>query len=315
MSVSSKQGGSAAGQSSNGARQRVIHPCNFRYAGRLSNENARFLSALHEKFAVSVSNALEVYLGASLRVRLVFLEQMEIADYVSGMASSSYLLPYSMDVMDATCLIDMDITLILPVIDLLLGGSGQVGEQMHELTEIDEEIMKTVSTLIAKELEHTWRSLNLTLTPGHCVKAGMVQQVFPANEKLVLLMFEMVVAGANGSFTIALPTPFVGYLLRHLKQTQSKKVSSIRLQRPSLRERMIGCDFELSAEVLQMRMQLKDLVNLTPGSILKTRSPVKSPAKLTVEGVEIFEALPVRSGKFKAAQIVSRTQEPGTAKD
>lgn len=315
MNASSKSTESSSAPRGVTARQRMIHTCNFRYAGRLSNENARFLSALHEKFAMSVSNALEVYLGASLRVRLISLEQLGIAEYIAGIAPSNYLLPCSMDVMDSHCLIDMDIALILPVIDLLLGGSGDPGEQMHELTEIDEEIMKTVSSLIAKELERTWRSLNLALAPGHCIKPAMIQQIFPVNEKLVLLMFEMTVGNSNGSFTIALPTPFVGFLLRHLKQSQSKKLSNIRMQRPSLPERMLDCDFELSAEVLQMRMLLKDLLNLKPGIILQAKSPVKDPAKLTVEGVEVFEALPVRSGTFKAVQIMARTHEPITPKD
>lgn len=315
MNASSKLTESSNAPRGVAARQRMIHTCNFRYAGRLSNENARFLSALHEKFAMSVSNALEVYLGASLRVRLISLEQLGIAEYIAGIAPSNYLLPCSMDVMDSHCLIDMDIALILPVIDLLLGGSGDPGEQVHELTEIDEEIMKTVSSLIAKELERTWRSLNLTLAPGHCIKPAMIQQIFPVNEKLVLLMFEMTVGNSNGSFTIALPTPFVGFLLRHLKQSQSKKLSNIRMQRPSLPERMLDCDFELSAEVLQMRMLLKDLLNLKPGIILQAKSPVKDPAKLTVEGVEVFEALPVRSGTFKAMQIMARTHEPITPKD
>ncbi|MFP5277606.1 MAG: flagellar motor switch protein FliM [Acidobacteriota bacterium] len=315
MNASSKRVDAVAVTSGATGRQRMIHPCDFRYAGRLSNENARVLSALHERFAVSVSNALELYLGASLRVRMVFLEQMAIADYISGIAPSNYLLPYSLDLMDANCLIDMDVALILPVIDLLLGGSGDPGEQIHELTEIDEEIMKSVSVLIAKELERTWKSLNLTLTPGHCVKPAMIQQIFPVNEKLVLLMFEMTVGSTNGTFTIALPTPFVGFLLRHLKQSQSKKMASMRLQRPSLRERMLDCEFQLSAEVVQMRMQLKDLLDLKPGAVLRAKSPVKEPAKLTVEGVEVFEALPVRSGRFKAAQIVARTQETTPAKD
>lgn len=315
MNASSRSVDPGAPTNSGTSRQRMIHLCNFRYAGRLSNENARFLSALHEKFAMSVSNALEVYLGASLRVRLISLEQLAIAEYIAGIPPTNYLLPCAMDVMDSHCLIDMDIALTLPVIDLLLGGSGHPGEQMHELTEIDEEIMKTVSSLVAKELERTWRSLNLTLTPGHCVKPPMIQQIFPVNEKLVLLMFEMTIGNANGSFTIALPTPFVGFLLRHLKQSQSKKLSSIRLQRPNLQERMLDCEFEISAEVLNMRMQLKDLLNLKPGVVLQARSPVKDPAKLTVEGVEVFEASPVRSGKFKAVQIVARTQEPTTVRD
>ena len=49
-------------------KARTIHSCNFRYAGRLSNENARALTTLHEKFALNVTNSLEVYPGTSIRL-------------------------------------------------------------------------------------------------------------------------------------------------------------------------------------------------------------------------------------------------------
>ncbi len=57
-------------------KARTIHSCNFRYAGRLSNENARALTSLHEKFALNVTNSLEVYLGTSIRLKMVSLEQL-----------------------------------------------------------------------------------------------------------------------------------------------------------------------------------------------------------------------------------------------
>ena len=39
-------------------KQRTVHPCNFRTAGRLSNEHARLLSALHETFALRLASTL-----------------------------------------------------------------------------------------------------------------------------------------------------------------------------------------------------------------------------------------------------------------
>jgi len=292
-------------------KHRMVHPCNFRYAGRLSNENARFLAALHERFALSVTNALELYLGASLRLKLISLEQLALADYVSGITPNSYILPCALGLMDSSCLIDIEISLILPIIDLLLGGDGAPGADWHELTEIDEEIMRSVTSLLIGELERCWRALNVSLTASHCVKPAMVQQIVPANEKLVLLRFEMTIGEAvGGSFTIALPTPFVGFLLRHLKRSQSKKLTTARLHRPSLRERILDCEYTVSADVVQMRALLKDLVDLRPGAILKTNTSVKRPARLTVDGVELFEALPVRDGGFKAAQVTARVQDP-----
>jgi len=305
-----------AGRSEQHSKPRSIHSCNFRYAGRLSNENARALTALHEKFAINVTNSLELYLGTSLRLKLLSLEQMAILDYTSKIASNSYLLPCALNVMESNFLIEMDIALIFPIIDLLLGGAGTASEEARELTDIDEEIMQSVTALIIKEVERSWRTLNLSLTPGRCIKPAMIQQVFQANEKLVLLMFEMTLGGTTGPFNIVLPTSFVGFLLRHLKAAQSKKISSLRLLRnPSLRERILDCDFTVAADITQMRVVVKDLIDLKPGTILKMNAPVRTPGRLTVEDVEIFEALPVRNGARKAAQISVRSQEPVARKE
>jgi flagellar motor switch protein FliM len=218
--------------------------------------------------------------------------------------------------MESNFLLDMDIALVFPMIDLLLGGTGEASEDIRELTEIDEEIMKSVTSLIVKQLEGSWRDLNLSLTPARCVKPGMIQQIFMANEKLVLLMFEMTLGTTTGPFNIVLPTSFVGFLLRHLKAAQSKKISTLRLTRaPSLRERILDCEFTVSADITQMRVMVKDLVEPKLGTVLKLKAPVRNPGHLTVEGVEIFDATPVRNGMRKAAQLSSRSQEPAATKE
>ena len=298
-------------------RARTIHSCNFRYAGRLSNENARALTALHEKFALNVTNSLEVYLGTSIRLKMLSLEQLTLQAYIGGIAPNTYLLPCALNVMESNFLIEMDIRLIFPIIDLLLGGAGTTAsDEPRDLTEIDEEIMEIITTLIVKEVDRSWRALNLSLTPGHCIKPAQITQIYPANEKLVLLMFEMTVGATTGSFKIVLPTSFVGFLLRHMKAAQSKKISSLRhLPNPSLRERILDCEFNVAVDITQMRVLVKDLIDLKPGMILKMKAPVKNPGRLTVEGVDIFEALPVRNGTLKAAQLSCRSQEPAATKE
>jgi flagellar motor switch protein FliM len=64
-----------------------------------------------------------------------------------------------------------------------------------------------------------------------------------------------------------------------------------------------------------MRVVVKDLIDLKPGMILRMKAPVRAPGRLTVEDVEIFEALPVRNGARKAAQLSSRSQEPAARKE
>jgi flagellar motor switch protein FliM len=316
MTTSSGSEETIPAPSSAPSKARTIHSCNFRYAGRLSNENARALTSLHEKFALSVTHSLEVYLGTSIRLKMMSLEQLALQDYISGVGPNTYLLPTALNVMESNFLMEMDIRLIFPIIDLLLGGAGTTAsDEPRELTEIDEEIMESITALIVKEVDRSWRALNLSLTPGHCIKPALITQIYPANEKLVLLMFEMTVGVTTGSFKIVLPTSFVGFLLRHLKAAQSKKISSLRhLPNPSLRERILDCDFNVAVEITEMRVLVKDLLDLKPGTILKMKAPVKNPGRLTVEGTDIFEAFPVRNGKLKAAQLLCRAQEPAAEK-
>jgi flagellar motor switch protein FliM len=51
---------------------------------------------------------------------------------------------------------------------------------------------------------------------------------------------------------------------------------------------------------------VRDLISLQPGCVLKLRAPIRNPGMLTVEGLEIFEAVPVRNRAQKAAQLGRR---------
>jgi flagellar motor switch protein FliM len=303
-----------AGAEGTQPRQPIIHSCNFRYAGRLSNENARALTSLHEKFALHTTNALQVYLGASIHLRLVSLEQKGTQEYVAGLPANSFLMPCALNVLQSSLLMEMDAALVFPMIDLLLGGNAEIGEVTRDLTDIDEEIMESITGIIVKEIERSWRSLDMELSPSRCIRPATVSQIFPANEKLVMLMFEMEVAETTGHFTIVLPTSFVGFLLRHLKAAQEKKLLSLRrLPSPSLRDRMMDCKFTLASDITQMRVLVRDLVGLKPGNVLRLNTPVKTQGHLTVENVDIYQTSPVRSGPNKAAQVVARLLEPSIA--
>jgi flagellar motor switch protein FliM len=63
---------------------------------------------------------------------------------------------------------------------------------------------------------------------------------------------------------------------------------------------------QVAAELQGMRVAVKDLLALQPGSVLKLRAPVRTPGMLTAGGQGIFEATPVRNGSQKAAQLGRR---------
>ena len=290
-------------------KPRTIHPCNFRSAGRLSNENARTLTAIHETFARQLASALDVYLGTALDVKLHALDQVPLKDHVAMIPPLSYIVPFSFSTMPGAVVVECDIDLVFPIIEVLLGGTGTSENAPRELSEIEEEIMQDVTALIARQAELAWHMPNMTLITNHRIKSSLLHQYCPANEKVTLVQFQLEIAGRSGSFQLVFPTSFLNALLKQIKLEQPQHKGGLRyFPVRSIRERVMDCDIEMEAGLPHMKVAVKDLIALQPGSLLKLRTPVRTPGKLTVGGLDIFEAIPVRNGSKKAAQVGRRTR-------
>lgn len=291
-----------------GEKQRMIYSCNFRSAGRLSNENARSLTAIHDTFARHLASALDAYLGTGLEVKLKGLDQLPIKDHIAGIPPLSYIVPFSLNAMPSTMIVECDMDLVFPMIELLLGGKGTVASNTRDLSEIEEEIMHDVTSLIVRQAENAWHMASLSLIANRRIKSSVLHQYCAANEKVTIVKFEVELAGTTGSFQLVFPTAFLNVLIQQIKLDQPQKRGSVRyFPRPSIRERILDCDVEVAAELLSLKVVVRDLIALQPGSVLKLRAPVRTPGMLTVGGQGIFEAVPVRNGLQKAAQLGRRT--------
>lgn len=289
-------------------KERTIVNCNFRSAGRLSNENARSLTAIHETFARHLASALDTYLGTGVEVKLKALDQLPMLEHITGFPTLNYIVPYSLSTMPSTMIVEFDIDLVFAMIELLLGGKGVRGAAQRDLSEIEEEIMHDLSSLVVRQAENAWHMPSLSLVANRRVKPSVLHQYCPPNEKVTLVKFSVEMAGVSGTFQLVFPTSFLNVLIQQIKMDQPQKRGSVRyFPRPSMRERILDCDVEVAAELPSLRVAVKDLIALQPGSVLKLRAPVRVPGMLTAGGHPLFEAIPVRNGSQKAAQLGRRT--------
>jgi flagellar motor switch protein FliM len=295
------------GSRRSGNKPRSIHNCNFRSAGRLSNENARSLTAIYETFARQLASVLDAYLGIGLEVKLQTLDQLPLKDHIANIQPLSYIVPFSLSTISGTMIVECDINLVFPIVELLLGGTGTSVNGPREPSEIEEEIMQEVMSLIARQTEQSWHMPSLSLVASRRIKSSLLHQYCPPNEKVTLVKFQLEVAGTVGSFQLIFPSSFLNILLKQIKLEQPQKTGGLRyFPTPSLRERILDCNMTLTAGFPHMKVAVRDLIALEPGGILKLRTLVRTPALVTVGHQDIFEAVPVRNGLQKAAQLGRR---------
>ena len=68
-------------------------------------------------------------------------------------------------------------------------------------------------------------------------------------------------------------------LLKQTKLDQPQKKSRVwSFPTPPLRERILDCDVEITAKLPSLRVPVRDLIALQPGSVLKLHAPIRVPA-------------------------------------
>lgn len=284
-------------------KERAVYNCNFRMAGRLSNEDVRLLTAVHELFTHRVATALDAHFGSGAEVKLGTLDQLTVKDHLAEVPALNYIVLFASGMMT----MELSFDLVFPIIEMLMGGTGDAKAAERDLSEIEAEVIQDVVLLIARCLETVWAIPDFTLAARGRIKPDQMFQALRPTEKLAILRFEITIGVATGSLNLAIAKPVLELLLRKIKENQPQAKPKVRnFPAPPLRERILDCETEVIAELPELRVSVRDLVTLQPGSVLKLRAPVRMPGMLTAGGRSLFEAVPVRSGTQRAAQLGRR---------
>jgi flagellar motor switch protein FliM len=294
-----------------GGEDRAVQLCNFRSASEMSERYARFMTTVFEAFARSVSNSMGAYLRARFEMALASVEQMPVRDFLGDFQETGFVAVLMLQPGNTAALMQVDSLLVFPIIDVLLGGFGTTAPISREMTEIDEDIMEGVAQILCRQLEATWQPMGIEIRLERHQRATQLQNVFRPNEKLTSLTFEIKLNETLGAANLSFPTSFGSSLLREISASPRKKVMLRNEQRNVLRDRLLNCSFDSTMGVSNIRIPLRDLIGLRPGGVLDLRTSVENPASLIVGQREFFEAVPVRSRKQRAAQLIRYAKRHG----
>lgn len=285
------------------ASKRTVVPCNFRSAGRLSNDSTRHLRTMHETFARDTAHSLDLFLGSPLEMKLTGIEQLGSREMAASLSPSSYLVPLSIQPMTGRAIAKFDHALLSPLLDILLGGTGEPLEEVRDLTDIDEELIRSVTELMASQLERAWKACSVNVAPQPSVKPALVGQLFAADERAVVLQFQVTLASTTAPVRIILPMAFSNALVRSSQIEATKRIVSETGSHQRLRDRLLECTMRASTDLPHLRVSVGELLDLAPGTILNLRAPVNTPVQLRVSDRPVFEVTPVRRGARKSAQL------------
>ncbi|HEY1462222.1 MAG TPA: FliM/FliN family flagellar motor switch protein [Terriglobales bacterium] len=285
------------------AHQRSIKPCSFRQSGQLTKEQIHAITVLHEGFARNLSLSLGAYLRVAFEVTLTSVEQLAYSEFLEHIPEVTYMSSFNVRQMNAAAAMQIDHSIVFPIVDVLLGGTGQCETLTREVTEIEEQIMDGVARIMCQQLHISWTPLGVEIAFEGRQASAQIKRFLAPPEKTLCLTFEVKLAETKGTLRTIFPVSVSNALLRKLANDLSYVRARSEHSDTRLAEKMMGCNFPVSLILPMVKLPVEVVLNLAAGQVCNLGIPVRVPAAVAITGRQAFEANPVRHGRHRAAQV------------
>ena len=187
----------------------------FSRAGQISNDQMRAISSVNDLFARNLMHTLGAWLRTSFKMKLVAGEQLPYSEFLERLSSPSYVCSIRLEPLGAVGLLELELSLASPIVDVLLGGVGRAWPT-RELTDIEEAILTSVVQMAVRELNLAWQPVGLEFVFEKRESEPTVTRMLTTGEKTLCVSFEARMPEAQGAMNLCLPAVVLNAILRRL---------------------------------------------------------------------------------------------------
>ena len=286
----------------------------FRRPDRVSKDQIRSISNLHDKFARNFSSNLSSFLRTITDISLVNVEQMTYGEFLMSLPDPTSFNIISMIPLQGNAVLEINPSLIFPIVDKLLGGAGLPLFQVRELTQLEITIIDSIIQLILKDLEEVWKQVvpNVRFKKELSENSPHVIQIVAQNEVVVMIVLEVKFGEATGMMNLCLPAlvlePILGKISSQDWLIGAKKGRSgeYELRILELLETIpVQCFIELGHTQLTM----KDILELQEGDTVLLNKKSTQPLSMFVGNRNKFSGTIGIMGIKKAIKIMNQVTE------
>src|ERR1039457_3951389 len=243
----------------------VVQVWDIRQAGQIGREQLRAINQLHETFARNLTAAIGGYLRIVFDCSLVSAEHLSFLEFIERIPEKAYIASCDLAPVGATAVLQLDLAIAFPIIDIMLGGEGTQSEAARDLTEIEEQVLEGIIRIMLRELQNSWSAIALEFNFGARQHILQTQRLMPPEEKNLCLSFEIKMSETRGTLNLAIPAVVSNALLRKISADFSyqrrRSPADARLQ---IQKKLLNCFFPVELCMRGLQVPLEDLRLLDP---------------------------------------------------
>ncbi len=269
------------------APQEGIASFDFASQDRIVRGRMPTLEMINERFARYFRISLFNKLRRNAEITANGVQMMKFAEYIHSLFVPTSLNMVRMPPLRGTGLFVFDPKLVYIIVDNYFGGEGRFHTKIEgrEFTPTELKIVHNILELAFEDLKEAWAPvMNVNFVFNSSEVNPHFANIVSPSEVVVVNTFQVELDGGGGEFHVTLPYLMLepirdlldaGVLSDHVEMDERWTVA--------LREEIMEAPLELSADLCEVVLSLRELQSLEPGDVI----PVELPEQVTLRAAEV----------------------------
>jgi flagellar motor switch protein FliM len=260
---------------------------------------------------VNLSNRLRKV----VEIKKVGARSYKFDDFLQTLPSPVCMAIFKIDPLKGAALISFDSTLVLALVDSLLGGTGSSKVSMANrlFTSIELRLVEKIVKDMLQDLEKAWAPLYAThMNLLRMEMNPRLVNIVPPEYQIVTMSLKIQIEEISGNVVFAIPYMTIDPIRDKLKAGMQFDLMAIDPQWSyRLSSGLLEAPLNISVEMGNAGISLRELLDLAPGDTIMLDKACSSEMTIKVEGVPKYLGVPGIHHGNKAIQISNFSSKGG----
>lgn len=263
------------------------------------------LDAFARNFGISLTNRLQ----QSVTVKRTSIQTLEFDPFLQQLSGRGANAILRLDPLRYGGVINVHEELAFPLVEILLGGSGEyhLPPPSRNMTAIETNVLKSVISDACQDLAKSFRSVvELQVSPIKVVNNPRLVTIVPPEALVMVAQFEIAVKNLAGIMSLIIPLASLEPLREKLREEAAFSTNHSGNWQSALRTEIQGMNLNLVGRLASIELTVREILNFQVDDVITLDCDPDQPLQILVEEKPKFTGM---TGLLKGRKAI-RVSKP-----
>ena len=290
-----------------------VMPFDFRLPNRISKNQLRTLTNIHENFAESFASFLVSKIQTVVTIQVTAVDQIYYSEYVLSVSNPACLFTFDIENTEIKGVLEFSNELAFTLVDRLLGGFGKGKKQANVITPIEQKVLNVVVERVMKGLNKAWLVIDdMSFNVDRFEPDIDFAQITSQNESILLVSFEVKIGEETFLMNIGFATFAFDQILSKLNVQRSSSPRSIKsksgVSKEVISSHLYNALLPVKVHFGSAQISMNDLMELSQGDIIKLDKKISDEHVVQIANKTLFYGRAGVVNNHKAIKITRKIE-------